>query len=247
MSRHLDCGIPTPVSYTSMRRWSPRRRQPTSTRPSGVYLMALDTRFWISRRKSRRSERTTSLQGMKVRSSPLAAARGAYSRSIWRISSSMRKLANSGRNAPVSSREMSSSAPKISSTASSEASILSTRRRSSRPPRSIRLVTYSRAALSGCKMSWLAAARNLVLEILAASASPLACSSAALSRVNSSVRSRTRRSSVSFDRSSASAASTLAVMSVNVVAMPPSGMRLERTSMTIPSAKRSRNGSLAEM
>ena len=36
--------------------------------------------------------------------------------------------------APVSSREMSSSAPKISSTASSEASILSTSRRSSLPP-----------------------------------------------------------------------------------------------------------------
>ena len=38
-------------------------------------------------------------------------------------------------------------------------------------------------------MSWLAAARNLVLEILAASASPLARASAALSRVSSSVRS----------------------------------------------------------
>ena len=90
-------------------------------------------------------------------------------------------------------------------------------------------------------MSWLAAARNLVLEILAASASPLARASAALSRVSSSVRSCTRRSSVSLARSSASAASTLAVMSVKVVTMPPSGMRLARTSITMP-ARRSARG-----
>ena len=57
-----------------MRKPSPRRRQPTSTRPEGVYLIALDTRFCTSRRSSLRSERTTSEQGMKVRSSPLAAA-----------------------------------------------------------------------------------------------------------------------------------------------------------------------------
>ena len=89
-------------------------------------------------------------------------------------------------------------------------------------------------------MSWLAAARKRVLEILASSASPLARASSALSRVSSSVRSRTRRSSVSLARSSASAASTLAVMSVKVVTMPPSGMRLERTSMPRPArAKRS--------
>ena len=46
----------------------------------------------------------------------------------------MRKLTNSGRIAPVSSREMSSSAPKISSTASSEASTLPIRRASSPSP-----------------------------------------------------------------------------------------------------------------
>ena len=72
----------------------------------------------------------------------------------------------------------------------------------------------------------------------------LGAASAALSRVSSSVRSRTRRSSVSLARSSASAAFTLGVMSVKVVTMPPSGMGLARTSMTSPrSAKRSRNGS----
>ena len=60
----------------------------------------------------------------------------------------------------------------------------------------------------------------------------LGAASAVLSRVSSSVRSRTRRSSVSLARSSASAASTLGVMSVKVVTMPPSGMGLARTSMT---------------
>ncbi len=36
-------------------------------------------------------------------------------------------------------------------------------------------------------------------------------------------------------------------MSVKVVTMPPSGMRLARTSITVPgSAKRSRKGSLPE-
>ena len=56
-----------------MRNVLPRRRQPTSTRPDGVYLMALDTKFCTSRRSRRRSERTTSEQGTKLRSSPLAA------------------------------------------------------------------------------------------------------------------------------------------------------------------------------
>ena len=43
--------------------WPPRSRQPTSTRPLGVYLIALETRFCSSRRSSRRSERTVSEQG----------------------------------------------------------------------------------------------------------------------------------------------------------------------------------------
>ena len=97
-------------------------------------------------------------------------------------------------------------------------------------------------------MSWLAAATNRVFDTLASSASALARSSSALSRVSSPVRSRTRRSSVALARSSASAAFTLAVMSVKVVTRPPSGMRLPRTSITRPrSAKRSRNGSASEV
>ena len=56
------------------------------------------------------------------------------------------------------------------------------------------------------------------------------------------VRSCTRRSKSRWTRSSASAASTLAVMSVKVVTMPPSGRWLARTSITVPrAAKRRRN------
>ena len=90
-------------------------------------------------------------------------------------------------------------------------------------------------------MSWLAAARKRVFETLASSASPLARPSSALSLVSSVVRSRTRISNVALARSSASAATTLGVMSVAVVTMPPSGMRLVRISTTSPrSGKRFR-------
>src|SRR5262252_120337 len=58
-------------------------------------------------------------------------------------------------------------------------------------------------------MSWLAAARKRVFETLASSASPLARPSSVLRRVNSSVRSCTRRSSDSLARSSSSAVCTL--------------------------------------
>ena len=56
-------------------------------------------------------------------------------------------------------------------------------------------------------MSWLAAARKRVFEMLASSAVLLASASSEFSRVSSSVRSRTRFSSVALARSSASAAS----------------------------------------
>ena len=96
-------------------------------------------------------------------------------------------------------------------------------------------------------MSWLAAARKRVFEMLACSAPAFARASSVLRRVSCSVRSRTRRSSVSLARSSSSAAFTLAVMSVKVVTMPPSGMGLARTSITRSrSGTRSRNGVLEE-
>ena len=69
-----------------------RRRQPTSTRPWGVYLIALETRFCSSRRNRRRSDCTASEQGTNLRRSPFSCARGANSTSSWRNSSSIRKL-----------------------------------------------------------------------------------------------------------------------------------------------------------
>ena len=81
-------------------------------------------------------------------------------------------------------------------------------------------------------MSWLAAARKRVLEALASSAIPLASASSEFSRVSSSVRSRTRFSSVALARSSASAASKLGVTSEKVMTSPPPGIRLARTSIT---------------
>jgi hypothetical protein len=81
-------------------------------------------------------------------------------------------------------------------------------------------------------MSWLAAARKRVFEMLACSASALARPSSVLRWVSSSVRSRTRRSSDSLARSSSSAAFTVGVMSVKVVTIPPPGIGLARTSIT---------------
>ena len=90
-------------------------------------------------------------------------------------------------------------------------------------------------------MSWLAAARKRVLEMLASSALLLASASSEFSRVSSSVRSRTRFSSVALARSSASAASKVGVTSVKVMTKPPPGMRLVSTSITIcRSGRRSR-------
>ena len=52
-------GIPTPVSQTSTRRLSPRRRQPSKTRPpASLYLIAFDTRFPTSLSSRRGSLRT---------------------------------------------------------------------------------------------------------------------------------------------------------------------------------------------
>ena len=65
--------MPRPVSQTSIRTAPARRRQPTSTRPFGVYLIALETRFCNRRRISRRSERTASDVGDEGQLQPLGA------------------------------------------------------------------------------------------------------------------------------------------------------------------------------
>ena len=53
LGRNAEAGVPDLDPHRAG-----QRRQPTSTRPFGVYLIALETRFCSSRRISRRSERT---------------------------------------------------------------------------------------------------------------------------------------------------------------------------------------------
>ena len=63
-----------PVSNTWISASSPRRRTPTRMRPLRVYLIALETRFWISRRNRLRSVCTVSEDGTIIRSSFFSAA-----------------------------------------------------------------------------------------------------------------------------------------------------------------------------
>ena len=113
-----------PVSKTWISASSPRRRTPTRMRPARVYLTALETRFWISRRKRLRSVHTVSEDGTMVRSSRFSAAIGWKSVPIWRSSPSSLNTVSAGFMAPASRREMSSTAPRIVSTNSSEDSML---------------------------------------------------------------------------------------------------------------------------
>ena len=73
ITRFFDAECRGRCRSTSIRRLPRLRRQPTSTRPFGVYLIALETRFCSSRRSSRRSERTASEQGMNVSAEALLA------------------------------------------------------------------------------------------------------------------------------------------------------------------------------
>ena len=72
----LDGGMPSPVSQTSTAAARAGAGSRPGRGPCGVYLIALETRFCSSRRSSRRSERTVSEQGMKVRSQALLARHG---------------------------------------------------------------------------------------------------------------------------------------------------------------------------
>ena len=142
----------------------------------------------------------------------------------------------SGLKAPASSLEMSSSASSSDSTAPRLASILPPR--SLPGSRSIIAAVNRRAACSGCRRSWLAAAMKRVLPRLAASASARLASSSA-------VRSATRCSSVSAARRSwrslscsASAVRTRAVTSLQVATNPPPGSGSSRSSTTRPPSSR---------
>ena len=77
--RALALGMPRPVSQTSIRAVSPLRLAPISTRPRGVYLIALETKFCSNRRSSRRSERTARRVATNVSFRLLARAIGANS------------------------------------------------------------------------------------------------------------------------------------------------------------------------
>jgi hypothetical protein len=157
----------------------------------------------------------TAIEEGTIRSSSFfSAAIGMKSVPIWRSSPPSWKVVSEGFIAPASSREMSSTAPRIVSTDSSEDSILvAASPTSPRPAFSMSEAQYSRAALSGCRMSWPAAARKRVFPRLASSASICACASSSLTRVSSAVRLFTRCSRVSLTRFSARSDSTRAVMS----------------------------------
>ena len=160
----------------------------------------------------------------------------------------MRKLAISGFIAPASSREMSSSAPRISSTASSEASTLPTRRASLAA--ALPLDQAGDVEPRGVERLQDVVARGGEeprLGDLASSASALARASSALSRV-SSVGALAHAPLERLVGALQRFGGLDARRDVGeVVTMPPSGMRLARTSITRPrSAKRSRNGSLPE-
>ncbi|MCY1236141.1 hypothetical protein D9M72_487840 [compost metagenome] len=159
------------------------------------------------RASSCRSLRTRAELGTKSSCSPSLAAIWRYSTARLSSSSATAKEAMSGLITPASSLEMSTRVPSRFSTSSSELLTLRTRARLQVWLRcSSNALVNSRAALSGCSRSWLTAARNLVLDRLALSASTLAsrrrsstCARSSISRrswlfsaVSSVVRSRTR-------------------------------------------------------
>jgi hypothetical protein len=155
-----------------------------------VYLIALEIRFWSNRRNKRRSDSTASEQGTNVQlQSPLLRERRELDFELAQqlIHPKVRdfRLHSAG----IESRNV-KQRPEISSTASREASILPTSWASC-----CRRLAFDQASdvkargVERCRMSWLAAARKRVLEMLACSASPLARPSSVLRRVSSSVRS----------------------------------------------------------
>ncbi|MCY1433345.1 hypothetical protein D9M71_493720 [compost metagenome] len=171
--------------------------------------MALLRKLRSTRASSWVSLLTSAELGTKSRVSPSLAAIWWYSAARLSSRSAMAKAPTSGLITPASSLETSTRVPSRLSTSSSE---LLTLRISpalgAGTGCSSRALVNSRAALSGCSRSWLTAARNLVFDRLACSASRLASRRRASARarssissrswlftaVSSAVRSRTRRS-----------------------------------------------------
>ncbi|MNF76563.1 hypothetical protein D3C84_586800 [compost metagenome] len=137
--------------------------------------MALLSRLRRIRASSCRSLRTSAELGTKSSCRPSLAAIWRYSTARLSSSSLTAKGAMSGLMTPASSLEMSTNVPSRFSTSSSELLTLRTRARLQAWLRcSSRALVNSRAAFRGCSRSWLTAARNLVLDRLARSASDLA-------------------------------------------------------------------------
>ena len=210
--------------------------------------MALETRFWISRRSSRRSERTTSEHGTIGQLQPLAHR---DRRELHRDLAQQFVDAEGGefrpQHAGVEPRDVEQRAEDFLHRFQRGVDIVDQRpivgaalaldQAGDVKPRRVQRLQYVVAG----------GGQELGLGNVGGVGLALGARQRRVELVSSSVRSCTRRSSDSLARSSASAASTLAVMSVKVVTMPPSGMRLARTSIARSgSAKRSRNGSLPE-
>ncbi len=176
---------------------------PTSTPPERVYLIALETRFWTSRRSRLRSVFTTSDEGTTRRRSFFARAIGVKSvADLLQQTVETEGRSDCGFIAPASRREMSSTAPRMFSTDSSEESILPTQlavgavaeplhQRGGVEPRRVErlqdVVAGAPPGSASCR-DWLPRPGACALRQLA------------LTRVSSAVRSATRCSSVSLAR-----------------------------------------------
>ena len=165
---------PMPLSHTSMRTLSPRRRQPTMMPPRDVYRMAFDTRLSRIRSSRMASVRTQVLLGTTRRLRPFSRAAAANVVSMrpsrWPTGNS----AMSGASTPASSLEMSSRALNSSFMDSMAASIRATSRaRSAGSVWSPSCAANRFKACSGWRRSWLAAARKRDLARLARSTSRL--------------------------------------------------------------------------
>ena len=177
--RWCSVGMPQPVSQTSMRTLSPRRRQPTKTPPRSVYLMAFETKLRKIRPRSCGSLRVPSAIGQRDKRILLCAATTAnVSFSIARRLP-MLTVVTCGFRAPASSLTY--------SRRRSNSSIAEPRERSSasncRFPSGV-LTSFpsppncSAIACRGWRMSWLTVARKPVVAFAARTArSRAACRS----------------------------------------------------------------------
>ena len=226
-----------------------RRRQPTSTRPLGVYLIAFETRFCSSRRSRRRSDLTASEQGMKTSCNPLSCASGVeldLELAQQFVDPEADELGP--HRAGVEARDVEQRAKDLLDRVergvdiADEARVLAD---------AVALDQAGDVEAGGVERlqdvvaggGEKARLGDIGLLGLAFGAAQLGVE--ALQLVGAFPHAPLERFVGAFERLGRGL--TLGVMSVKVVTMPPSGMRLARTSITRSrSGKRSRNGWLAE-